>query len=73
MVRRMSQMGSSKYELNPEQFDIDIANHQKRYDEKKKEVDEKVRAILSEDPVRMEETFSMILDVMRDVKTYYDF
>lgn len=70
-MRKYSQMGTSKYEFNPEQFEIDVSNNLQRYSVKKQTLSHKIHAILKEDPVRMDESFSMLLDILREVKTDY--
>lgn len=61
-------MGSSKYEFNPEQFDIDIHNNKKRYDEKLQLIKCDLEKILFQDPIRVEETWNMMIQTLRQVK-----
>lgn len=70
-MRKGSMMGTSKYEFNPEQFDIDVANNAKRHQETKAKIYEEIKRMLESDPVRMDQTFSTMLEVMRELKTRY--
>jgi len=67
-MRKQSAMGSSKYEFDPNQFDIDILNNKKRYDEKLKLIKYDLEEILYQDPIRINETWSMILQNLRQMK-----
>lgn len=68
-MRKTSQMGASKYEFAPERFELDIKMNQQRYEGKKKEIQNQVKKMLEGDPVRMDETISMYVEVLRDLKT----
>lgn len=70
-MRKQSQMGASKYEFNPEQFDIDVENNRLRYLDKYSQVYGELTMIMESDPTRLDETFSIILDVMREFKKEY--
>lgn len=70
-MRRHSQMGASKYEFNPEQLDTDVERNQVRLEKKRKDIKKKIIAMLESDPVRIEESFSTLLDVLREVKISY--
>lgn len=72
MVRKQSQMGASKYEFNPEQFDIDAENNRLRYDEQHTSIKAELTRLIEADPVRLSETFSIMLDVMREFKKQYN-
>lgn len=45
-------MGSSKYEFNPEQFDLDVHNNMKRYSEKREVIKAELEKIIFKDSVR---------------------
>jgi hypothetical protein len=57
---------SSKYGLQPEKLDEDIAQNQKRYEEKQAKINEILNKLITDDPTRQEETFSMIVDWARE-------
>jgi hypothetical protein len=67
-MRKQSQMGASKYEFNPEQFDIDVENNRLRYEDTRALIHAELTRIIEANPVRLEETFSIMLDVMREFK-----
>lgn len=70
-MRKQSQMGSSKYEFNLEQLDIDVMNNILKAQIKKNNIKELVIDMFTNDPVRMDETFSMFCEVLREVKSEY--
>ncbi|PSJ85466.1 hypothetical protein C7R93_29855 [Brevibacillus fortis] len=59
-------MGASKYEFNPRQFDEDIQQNAVRYETKMDEIRQKINSILASVPARMPETFSLIIEVLRE-------
>jgi len=65
-------MGASKYEFNALQFDIDVANNRRKYKEKKELARRKIVSMLEEEPPNMEENFSMLLEIMRELKVKYN-
>jgi hypothetical protein len=71
-VRKQSQMGASKYEFNPEQFDIDVENNRLRYEDSRELIHAELTRLMEADPVRLDETFSIMLDVMREFKKRYN-
>lgn len=70
-MRKQSQMGTSKYEFNPEQFEIDVENNRIRYLGKYTDIYSALEQQIESDPVRIDETFSIMLDVMREFKKKY--
>ncbi|SHE67277.1 hypothetical protein SAMN05444392_102319 [Seinonella peptonophila] len=71
-MKKQSNMGSSKYEFNPEQFDIDVARNHERYQQKKLEIKIKLWSMLFHEPDRVDETFNIICDVLREFKEEQD-
>lgn len=65
-------MGSSKYEFNPEQFEIDVQNNINRYMELKDNIKEELHKIILQDPSRMSTTFTCVLEVLREIKQEYN-
>jgi hypothetical protein len=70
-MRKQSQMGCSKYEFNPEQFEIDIQNKIIKHQQEKQEIQTILTNILRRDAFKMDQTFSIILDVLREIKVEY--
>lgn len=68
MPRKQSMMGSSKYEFNPGQLDEDIHINQVRYSKLKEKIHNEIMSNFKNDPFRMDETFSIYLDVLREIK-----
>jgi Txe/YoeB family toxin of Txe-Axe toxin-antitoxin module len=67
-MRKQSMMGSSKYEFNPKQFDIDVMEKLQLHQEKKERIAEQIDQLLMEDPFRIGDTFSLIIEVLREAK-----
>lgn len=65
---KVSQMGASKYEFAPDQFEVDIALNQKRFEAKKEEIRLQITKTLESEPTRMDETFSLYVEVLREMK-----
>ncbi|WP_251398352.1 hypothetical protein [Ureibacillus chungkukjangi] len=61
-------MGTSKYEFNPEQFDIDVINNQKRYKDKYNFIELELFKLIQHDPIRQNESWEMIIDILRQYK-----
>ncbi|WP_242290366.1 MULTISPECIES: hypothetical protein [unclassified Bacillus cereus group] len=70
-MKKSSNMGSSKYEYNPEKFEKDVLNNKKRYEGKSQEIKEELSRLLKNEPSRMNETFSMMLQSLRELKEEY--
>lgn len=70
-MKKSSNMGSSKYEYNPEKFEKDVLNNEERYLEKSQEIKEELSILLKNEPSRMNETFSMMLQSLRELKEEY--
>ncbi|MFJ8528702.1 hypothetical protein [Bacillus sp. NPDC094106] len=71
-MRKPSMMGSSKYEFHPEQFDIDVLNNKRDYEEKKKYIKQELNKMILCKPSRMGETFSMMIQALRELKAEYE-
>lgn len=71
MRRKGSQMGSSKYEFEPDLFNKDIQKNKERYDNKILSIQKVVLCQIEEDPSRMNETFSMFIEVLKGMKREY--
>lgn len=71
-MRKQSQMGSSKYEFNPEQLDIDVHNKNIKSQQQKLEIHLTIMYLLKKDAFRMDQTFSTILQVLREIKEEYN-
>ena len=67
-MRKQSQMGASKYEFAPQQLEIDIQKNKQRYDNKYQYVENQLLALLKHDSIRQEETWNMIIEILRDIK-----
>ncbi|MDX5808732.1 MULTISPECIES: hypothetical protein [unclassified Bacillus cereus group] len=70
-MKKSSNMGSSKYEYNPEKFEKDVLNNEERYHGKSQEIKEELSILLKNEPSRMNETFSMMLQSLRELKEEY--
>ncbi|SME50079.1 hypothetical protein BACERE00183_04389 [Bacillus cereus] len=70
-MKKSSNMGSSKYEYNPEKFEKDVLNNKKRYEGKSQKIKEELSRLLKNEPSRMNETFSMMLHSLRELKEEY--
>lgn len=70
-MARGSQMGASKYEFNPQQFDIDMADHQRKYKERKMQYEKQLRKLIESEPHRMGENYSLVIEVLREIREDY--
>ena len=70
-MARGSQMGASKYEFNPQQFDIDMAYHQRKYKERKMQYEKQLRKLIESEPHRMGENYSLVIEVLREIREGY--
>lgn len=61
-------MGASKYEFNPQRLDIDIQNNKERYNSKYQYIESQLTEILYHDAIRQEETWSIVIDILRCIK-----
>lgn len=59
----------SKYSYSPPyQLDKDVRENLKRYNNKKKHIEELFLNEIKNDPARQDETFSMFIDILREWK-----
>lgn len=67
--RKMSMMGSSKYEFcsNPNQLDEDVAENRRKHKQKRKNAERLVFEFMGQD-LWFEDNLSMILSVIRDYR-----
>lgn len=70
-MKKQSQMGTSKYEFNPDQFDIDVEANRVRFVTRRALIHAELKKLIELDGPRIDETFSMMLDVMREFKKHY--
>lgn len=70
-MKKPSMMGSSKYEFNPEQFDIDVIASKERYKAKYERIESELKKIVFSDNERIEETWNIVIKVLRDLKEEY--
>ena len=63
----------SKYSyVNENQLDVDILKNKERYNLTRQDVKKEILERFKSDPVRLEETFSMYIDVLRELKNEYN-
>lgn len=67
MKRKGSMMGSSKYEFNPKQFDIDMKKHAANVKIRREHFKEELKKLIHYNTYDSE-NFSLILDVLREIK-----
>ena len=65
-------MGSSKYEFNTDQFEKDIQANKERYDNQKQSIKDEIVANLHRDGSRLDETFSIYIEVLLELKSEYN-
>ncbi|MFB4260482.1 hypothetical protein ACE106_15170 [Shouchella clausii] len=70
--RKKHRNPDSKYAFSPEQLDKDIEANAQRVERKKEHLKEMIGVEITRDPIHMEETFSVLIDVLQDVKKQYD-
>lgn len=70
-MKKLSNMGSSKYEHHPEKFEEDILENKARYNKKSQGIKEELNRMLRSEPSRMNETFSIMLQSLRELKEEY--
>lgn len=69
--RKKHRNPDSKYAYVPEQLDKDIEANAQRVERKKEHLKEMISVEITRDPIRMEETFSVLIDVLRETKDRY--
>jgi hypothetical protein len=61
-----SAMGGSKYELEPDLFNLDTQANLERFERKKQLIKDMIDGMMKSDPARQEETFFMFVEALRD-------
>lgn len=67
-MRKQSMMGSSKYEFNPSQLEDDIQQNIERYQKTKDLIRQEVLGNFQKDSFKMDQTLSIYLEVLRELK-----
>ncbi|HCL4549728.1 hypothetical protein EXM36_02980 [Clostridium botulinum] len=70
-MRKLSMMGSSKYEFNPEQFNEDVKKHREVYKKKEKEITKILEEFINQDTWQ-EDNFRTITKALKLLKIRYD-
>ncbi|NFC28763.1 hypothetical protein EXM98_04180 [Clostridium botulinum] len=70
-MRKLSMMGSSKYEFEPQKFDEDIKKHRENYKRKEEEITKILEAFINQDTCQ-DRNFRIITKVLRILKIRYD-
>ncbi|MBY6758666.1 hypothetical protein HYH82_15340 [Clostridium botulinum] len=70
-MRKLSMMGSSKYEFNPEQFNEDIKKHRENYKRKEEEITKILEEFINQDTCQ-DRNFRIITKVLKMLKIRYD-
>lgn len=71
-MRKPNIIGSSKYEFNPGQFDIDMMNNQRKHIEKVNSIHNEVEKRIIDDPIKAKETYQMYVSILLNMKKKYD-
>lgn len=72
MSKKQSQMGTSKYEFNPEQFEIDMMNNLENYRIKYELLNDTIENWFMIEPDKMKDTYGMLINVVTNIKKKYD-
>ncbi|KGO12183.1 hypothetical protein NZ45_19215 [Clostridium botulinum] len=70
-MRKLSMMGSSKYEFNPEQFNEDVKKHREVYKRKEKEITKILEEFINQNTYQ-DRNFRIITKVLKMLKIRYD-
>ncbi|ACO86123.1 hypothetical protein [Clostridium botulinum] len=70
-MRRLSMMGSSKYEFNPEQFNEDVKKHRENYRRKEEKITKILEEFINQDTYQ-DRNFRIITKVLKMLKIRYD-
>ncbi|WP_045904656.1 hypothetical protein [Clostridium botulinum] len=70
-MRKLSMMGSSKYEFEPQKFDEDIKKHREVYKRKEKEITKILEEFINQDTYQ-DRNFRIITKVLKMLKIRYD-
>ncbi|MEK3756759.1 hypothetical protein MHB73_21200 [Bacillus sp. FSL K6-6483] len=69
--RKKDRNPDSKYAYDPEKLDDDIKANIQRIERKREHIKRVVSAEITSEPTRMEETLSLLIDVLRETKDRY--
>ncbi|ENJ9653515.1 hypothetical protein AB2T14_001123 [Clostridium botulinum] len=70
-MRKLSAMGSSKYEFEPWKFEEDIKKNRERYKRKEEEITKVLEEFINQDTWQ-EDNFRIITKVLKLIKIRYD-
>ncbi|APQ73839.1 hypothetical protein RSJ22_12175 [Clostridium botulinum] len=70
-MRKLSMMGSSKYEFNPEQFNEDVKKHRENYRRKEEKITKILEEFINQDTYQ-DRNFRIITKVLKMLKIRYD-
>lgn len=69
--RKKHRNPDSKYAYDPEQLDEDIKANIQRIERKREHIKRLISEEITSEPMRMEETMSLLIDVLRETKDRY--
>ena len=69
--RKKHRNPDSKYAYDPEKLDDDIKANIQRIESKREHIKRVLSEEITSEPTRMEETFSLMIDVLREKKKQY--
>ncbi|WZY36107.1 hypothetical protein NSR02_07105 [Bacillus sp. FSL W8-1122] len=69
--RKKHRNPDSKYAYDPEKLDDDIKANIQRIERKRERIKRVINEEITSEPTRMEETFSLMIDVLREKKKQY--
>ncbi|PAF08686.1 hypothetical protein CHH65_13950 [Shouchella clausii] len=69
--RKKDRNPDSKYAYDPEKLDDDIKANIQRIERKRERIKRVINEEITSEPTRMEETFSLMIDVLREKKKQY--
>lgn len=64
---------SSKYGLEPYNFDEDVQANEARYATRKAEIKRQLVEIIEHDPTRMDESYELIIECLKEMRERYVF
>ncbi|MCW6059760.1 hypothetical protein LAV35_03690 [Clostridium sporogenes] len=70
-MRKLSMMGSSKYEFNPKQFNEDVKKHREIYKRKEEKITKILEEFINQDTWQ-EDNFRTITKALKLLKIRYD-
>ncbi|PAE90920.1 hypothetical protein [Shouchella clausii] len=69
--RKKHRNPDSKYAYDPEKLDDDIKANIQRIERKRERIKRVINEEITSEPTRMEETLSLLIDVLRETKDRY--